>query len=160
MTGDIGLLVLFISIIACAAIAGYARANASFVGFSQSAQKVQHARYAARFCALCAVVALALAGLVLFAADVTRSTWVIWTLLLGAPGAGFAVWRVGTQFRARRNFEFLSVGIMAGVAGIAVITTFGIFLTLIFESMLFFSKIPVFDFPFWYGVEPTNSDTL
>jgi phosphate transport system permease protein len=55
---------------------------------------------------------------------------------------------VGLQFRARNKVERLITGLMVIAASIAVLTTIGIILSLVFETYRFFTKVPFFSFLF------------
>lgn len=54
--------------------------------------------------------------------------------------------RAQSPSHGRRRFEHLSVGAMAAIAAIAILTTAGILLTLAFETMRFFERVDVMDF--------------
>lgn len=114
-------------------------------------------RYAGRFAAFVAAVAMALAGVLTLAAA-GGITWAFpWAALAGAAAGAVAVWRVQPAFHARKALEVTAVGVMAAIAGIAVLTTFGIFLTLIVESILFFNKVPLQDFLFGAAWSPQTA---
>ncbi len=70
----------------------------------------------------------------------TISTWVV---VLGASAAAFLLTyrRVSTSWRARNRSEFIIEWILIAMATIAVLTTVGIVLSLIFETFSFFQKI-------------------
>jgi len=107
-------------------------------------------RYAGRLAALLAAIAICIAGLVAAAATGGGRLAAIWAAA-GGVAAAIAVSafiRVGPGVRPRKALEFIAIGAMASVTGIAVITTFGIFLTLIFESVRFFQEVPIGDFLF------------
>ncbi|WP_339742608.1 phosphate ABC transporter permease subunit PstC [uncultured Maricaulis sp.] len=63
---------------------------------------------------------------------------------------GFAVTRaqVSGQFRARNNVERLVTAALFVSSVIAILTTVGIVLSLLFESLRFFASVPVLDFLF------------
>jgi len=79
--------------------------------------------------------------------------WAMTAVVLGV--CGFMLWRaIGRarpDFRARNSVERTIKWLMIACSTIAVITTFGIVLSLIFESLRFFARVPFFDFLF--GVE-------
>lgn len=54
--------------------------------------------------------------------------------------------RIQPDFRARIHTESFIKGSLIVLSGIAILTTFGIVLSLIFESLLFFSEVPLLDF--------------
>jgi phosphate transport system permease protein len=69
---------------------------------------------------------------------------IVWSL----AGAFFALRRQGVQFRARTAVERWVMGLLIGASLIAILTTLGIVLSLLFESLLFFSKVNVGEFLF------------
>tara|TARA_R110002072_G_scaffold70478_4_gene170097 strand:- start:2760 stop:3830 length:1071 start_codon:yes stop_codon:yes gene_type:complete len=72
----------------------------------------------------------------------------ILALLLGALGFGLTRARVSSQFRARNNVERLVTAALLLSSVIAILTTVGIVLSLLFESLRFFASVPVLDFLF------------
>ncbi len=85
-----------------------------------------------------------------FAAAGARYRWIgaIVALLLGFAGGAYAWSRVTPTFRARPRVE-RGIMLMLLVASlIAIMTTLGIFLSLVFESVRFFSIVPITDFLF------------
>jgi phosphate transport system permease protein len=89
------------------------------------------ARNASASLALVVVVALMSAALVLF----SRS-------------------RVSAQFRARQGAERIILGLMIFASTIAIFTTVGIALSLVFESIKFFRMVPLNEFLFGLRWEP------
>ncbi|MCX7888191.1 MAG: phosphate ABC transporter permease subunit PstC [Rhodobacteraceae bacterium] len=87
-----------------------------------------------------------------------RSTagWVMIALLaLIALGAIlYARSRVSAAFRARQGFERIVHGIMVACSVVAILTTFGIVASLLFESLQFFRMVPVNEFLFGLNWEP------
>jgi phosphate transport system permease protein len=69
-------------------------------------------------------------------------------IVLALAGAFFALRRQGVQFRARTAVERWVMGLLVGASLIAILTTLGIVLSLLFESLLFFSKVNVGEFLF------------
>ncbi|MEP7315385.1 MAG: phosphate ABC transporter permease subunit PstC [Sphingomicrobium sp.] len=69
-------------------------------------------------------------------------------ILLSAIAAFFALRRLGVNFRARTAVERWVMGLLLGASMIAVLTTLGIVLSLLFESLMFFSKVNVGEFLF------------
>jgi phosphate transport system permease protein len=69
-------------------------------------------------------------------------------LALAVGGAGWAWKRVSPDLRARNGVELAVKVFMVICSTIAIFTTIGIILSLLFESMRFFSKVPVTDFLF------------
>ncbi|GMR06588.1 MAG: phosphate ABC transporter permease subunit PstC [Gammaproteobacteria bacterium] len=63
-------------------------------------------------------------------------------------GAGIAIQRIRPSFRARNNVESIFRWILFACSFIAVLTTLGIVLSVLFEAVRFFQVIPVTDFLF------------
>lgn len=104
--------------------------------------------FVVRLCVLGTFISLLIATVLALA--VTDSV-VVAVVLVGFAGLiGLAsCLRFGrTATQARWMYERLVITLMGLIASIAVITTLGIFLTLIFESSLFFQKVPWTQFLF------------
>lgn len=71
-----------------------------------------------------------------------------------ATGIFFAHKSVVAQFRARQRVETVLTVIMITCSTIAILTTFGIIVSLVFESARFFAKVPITDFLFGLNWEP------
>ncbi|MCW3796438.1 phosphate ABC transporter permease subunit PstC [Sphingomonas sp. BN140010] len=69
-------------------------------------------------------------------------------LLLAIAGAAWALTRVRATFRARSGVEKWLMGLLVAASLIAILTTLGIVLSLLFESLRFFSMVPATDFLF------------
>jgi phosphate transport system permease protein len=69
-------------------------------------------------------------------------------LLVAAAGAAFAWWRLRPEFRARNAVEAMITRMLMLSASIAVLTTLGILLSVLFESLRFFQQVPVTEFLF------------
>lgn len=67
-------------------------------------------------------------------------------LLLGAAGFTRAMMQIKAEFRARQAVERVMRGLLFTAATISILTTIGILLSVIFESIRFFKVIPVWDF--------------
>jgi phosphate transport system permease protein len=69
-------------------------------------------------------------------------------LVAAVLGGGFA-WRlIGPKLRARNNVETMVRGLLFLCSVIAIVTTIGIVLSVLFESIRFFGHIPIWDFLF------------
>ena len=88
-----------------------------------------------------------------------------WEMLAGwamvAAGAALALTglfitrrRIDPVFRARTGVERVMSGLMIVCALVAIFTTFGILLSLLFESFRFFDRIPFLEFLFGLNWEP------
>ncbi|MSO69681.1 MAG: phosphate ABC transporter permease subunit PstC [Alphaproteobacteria bacterium] len=69
-------------------------------------------------------------------------------LVVAGFGLGLAWRRVGPKLRARNNVEALVRVVLFLCSMVAIITTIGIVLSVLFESMRFFSYVPFWDFLF------------
>jgi phosphate transport system permease protein len=69
-------------------------------------------------------------------------------LLLVVATGGFAYTRVRPDFRARTRVEFFVMGGLLAASLIAILTTVGIVVSLLFESWRFFEIVPITDFLF------------
>ncbi len=69
-------------------------------------------------------------------------------MILGAMALGFIIINrlLTPTFRARNHVERFVGGALMICSGVAVLTTFGIVLSLVFESLRFFDQVPVLDF--------------
>ncbi len=76
--------------------------------------------------------------------------WILTGLLMAMGLGGFALaWaRLGPDFRARNHVESAIRVVLVVASTLAILTTIGILLSVLFESMRFFQKIPVTDFLF------------
>ncbi len=72
-------------------------------------------------------------------------------LLLAFAGGGYAYTRLSHGFRARTRVERVMMAVLLGASLIAILTTFGIVASLLFESLRFFSKVSPIEFLF--GIE-------
>jgi phosphate transport system permease protein len=69
-------------------------------------------------------------------------------ILLALGAAGFALRRRSPQFRARTGVERWLMAVLIAASMIAIFTTLGIVLSLMFESLRFFELVPPGDFLF------------
>ncbi len=68
---------------------------------------------------------------------------------LAAVLGGFVLWRrIAPDLRARNEVERLVMWLLIGCASIAILTTIGIVLSVLYEALRFFGKVPVTDFLF------------
>ena len=84
-------------------------------------------------------------------------TRTILVLLVGIIGAAIAVIRTVPAFRARIAVERASLMLLAGAASLAILTTLGIVLSLIFNTIEFFNVYPATDFLFGLTWSPSFS---
>jgi phosphate transport system permease protein len=69
-------------------------------------------------------------------------------LALGALGFMWAMSRQRPQFRARNVVEHVMIWVLIACSVVAILTTIGIVLSVLFETLRFFSKYPWYDFLF------------
>ncbi len=69
-------------------------------------------------------------------------------ILLAIGSAFFALRRIGVEFRARSGVERVVMWILLGASLIAILTTLGIVLSLLFESLRFFKLVSPVEFLF------------
>ncbi|WP_127556865.1 phosphate ABC transporter permease subunit PstC [Saccharospirillum alexandrii] len=70
------------------------------------------------------------------------------TLVISVLGGAYAWLRTSPRLRARPQFEVVLKGFFLLCSTIAIFTTIGIILSVLFESIRFFQSIPFFDFVF------------
>jgi len=76
------------------------------------------------------------------------------TLLIAFAAGAFAYSRVAPSFRARTKVERIIMAALLGASLIAIITTLGIVLSLLFESVRFFSMVSPIEFLFGLNWSP------
>ena len=83
-----------------------------------------------------------------FGVMASLNIWIIAAIMLVVAliGSYLAVSRISSDFRARTYVEFFIKSILVLCSCIAVFTTFGIILSLLFESFRFFKEVPFLDF--------------
>ncbi|MEX2630750.1 MAG: phosphate ABC transporter permease subunit PstC [Tistlia sp.] len=73
---------------------------------------------------------------------------------LALLGLALARSRVAPEFRARQRVERIFFWLMVFCSTVAVVTTLGILLSLLFEAYRFFERVPLFEFLFGLNWEP------
>ena len=83
----------------------------------------------------------------------------LWVVLVLAVAAGtFFAWRrMAASYRARHFVERTIMVALAASSAVAIVTTIGIVLSLIFESFRFFSVVPLHDFLFGLHWSPQGA---
>ena len=76
---------------------------------------------------------------------------------VAAGGLAFARGRIRADFRARNRIETLVRGFLLACSVIAIFTTVGIVLSLLFESLRFFQKVPPLEFLFGLEWSPQTA---
>jgi phosphate transport system permease protein len=83
---------------------------------------------------------------------VFASTGALWrsllTIMVSVAGAAYAVMVTDPSFRARNRVEFVVQGLLILASTIAILTTVGIVMSMLTESIRFFSLYPIQDFFF------------
>ena len=100
----------------------------------------------------------------LIAAAERLETWQTlsnWAMLATAGGDGgglaFTYGKLSPEFRARQGVELTMSGLMIFCSVVAILTTLGIVLSLLFEAFRFFDKVPFTEFLFGLNWEPQIS---
>ena len=70
------------------------------------------------------------------------------TLVLASAGFYLSRKFIAPRFAARQRVENIAIWVMIGASGVAILTTIGIVLSLIFEALRFFQQVHIFDFLF------------
>ncbi len=80
-------------------------------------------------------------------------------LVFGLAGVGsvFAWRRIHPDLRARNRVERVILILLIAASSIAIFTTIGIVLSVLFEALRFFQKVPVFDFLFGLNWSPQTA---
>ncbi|HEX7719719.1 MAG TPA: phosphate ABC transporter permease subunit PstC, partial [Woeseiaceae bacterium] len=88
-----------------------------------------------------------------------RSRLLLAVLSLGIAtlAAVFAWRRIAPQLRARNHVESVMLGLLVAASSIAVLTTIGIVLSVLFEAIRFFREIPVTEFLFGLNWSPQTA---
>jgi phosphate transport system permease protein len=94
------------------------------------------------------VVLTGLAALVGLANVVPQGSWILpaVTAAVCAVVGFFALSKVEASFRARNNFEKITLGVLIACSIVAILTTVGIFSSVAFETFRFFSEISPVEF--------------
>ncbi len=79
------------------------------------------------------------------------------TLILAFAGGAYAWTRFNADFRARTRVERLVMGALLVASLIAIVTTVGIVLSLLFESLRFFSRVSPVEFLFGLNWSPQTA---
>lgn len=111
---------------------------------------------------LLAAVSALLAGLV---GLLLALSFVPGSLMVALAAAGLAAFaaaaipfsRISAAYRARPIFETIVLGILIACSVVAILTTVGIFASVVFESVVFFREINIFSFLFGTHWAPTSS---
>ncbi|WP_409432610.1 phosphate ABC transporter permease subunit PstC [Litorimonas sp. RW-G-Af-16] len=106
------------------------------------------------------LVALSSLGILILSAFVGGANSWIWPVIMVFVGIGiifFVRQRISPNFRARTHVERFIKGLLVFLSVIAVLTTLGIILSLLFESLRFFEKVPMTEFLFGLQWSPQTA---
>ena len=96
-----------------------------------------------------------------FRAALARSAWIgaAVTLVIGFAAGGWAFLKVRPDFRARSRVERIVMAALLLASLIAILTTLGIFVSLVFETVRFFGMVSPIDFLFGtnWGPDPMSA---
>ncbi|HLU05202.1 MAG TPA: phosphate ABC transporter permease subunit PstC [Woeseiaceae bacterium] len=79
------------------------------------------------------------------------------SLALAVTGGVLAWRRISPDFRARNRVETVVLGLLLAASSIAIITTVGIVLSVLFESIRFFREVPLTEFLFGLNWSPQTA---
>jgi phosphate transport system permease protein len=79
------------------------------------------------------------------------------TLALAMTGGLLAWRRIAPDLRARNRVETVILGLLLAASSIAIVTTIGIVLSVLFESIRFFREVPVTEFLFGLNWSPQTA---
>lgn len=85
-----------------------------------------------------------------------RVLWIV-VLMLTAVGLRYAWNNISPQFRARNRVEQVIGYFLIACSSIAILATIGIVLSVLFESIRFFGKVPISDFLFGLHWSPQTA---
>jgi phosphate transport system permease protein len=145
--------IFFLTLLVLAGVAHQAASRKS-IASAQGNQSILHSRpnyhgwYAATWALLPAL--LLIACWMMFGAQLVskNGSFIVGglALALGCLCGFYAVTKINKDFRARTKFEKVVMTILIVCSGVAILTTLGIILSLVFESFKFFSKVPFWEF--------------
>ena len=87
----------------------------------------------------------------------SRRLLVFLCLSLAVMGAVFAWRNIAPDLRARNKVESLATTLLLAASSIAVLTTVGIVLSVLFEAMRFFGEVPITEFLFGLNWSPQTA---
>ena len=87
----------------------------------------------------------------------SRKMLAMLTLGIAGLGGAFAVRRIRPEFRARNRVEQVVLYLLIAASSIAILTTIGIVLSVLFEAIRFFREVPVTEFLFGVTWSPQTA---
>jgi phosphate transport system permease protein len=85
---------------------------------------------------------------------ISRSALGAFAVALAVAGIVIVRRRISLDMRARNQVERIVMGLLIACACIAILTTIGIVLSVLYESLLFFKQVPVMNFLFGFEWSP------
>ncbi|MBT8066539.1 MAG: phosphate ABC transporter permease subunit PstC [Gammaproteobacteria bacterium] len=89
--------------------------------------------------------------------DLSRRILSVLTLGLGGLGGAIAWRRIRPDLRARNRVEHIVLLLLIAASSIAIFTTIGIVLSVLFEAIRFFQKVPMTEFLFGLNWSPQTA---
>ena len=89
--------------------------------------------------------------------DASRHMLVIVTLAVAGLGGVLAWRRIHPALRARNKVEQIVLVLLVAASSIAILTTIGIVLSVLFEALRFFQKVPISEFLFGLNWSPQTA---
>ena len=87
----------------------------------------------------------------------SRRLLAVLSLALAVTGGIVAWWRIAPDFRARNRVETVILALLLSASTIAIVTTIGIVLSVLFESIRFFREVPLTEFLFGLNWSPQTA---
>jgi phosphate transport system permease protein len=149
MTGLL-LLILVLSVAAVGYGLGRAKARAiATAGAHLNSRPGQHGLLVALWCGVpSGGLALAWSAFSFVPGSLGSAALFVTVLCVAVAGLAWSRSRIHSQTRARQQLERALKFLLAAASGVAILTTIGIVLSLVFESIRFFAIVPVHDFLF------------
>jgi phosphate transport system permease protein len=88
---------------------------------------------------------------------ISMTALIIVGVAMAGVGLFYGLRSITPSYRARHVVERTIMGVLITASVVAIVTTLGIVLSLIFESVRFFEKVPVFDFLFGTHWSPQSA---
>ena len=87
----------------------------------------------------------------------SRNLLSLFVIALAAAGGAWAWTRLQPRLRARNSVERVILVLLIGASSIAILTTIGIVMSVLFEAIRFFQKVPVSEFLFGLTWSPQTA---
>jgi phosphate transport system permease protein len=89
--------------------------------------------------------------------EADKTVFPVVTMLAAAASLFFAGLRINPELRVRKTLEFVVYSILILASLLSILTTIGIIVSLLFESMQFFTKVPMTEFFFGLNWSPQTA---